>query len=63
MRAAEFPERRFPPPWSVEELDAFVVKDSAGQTLAHVYFENESGRRSAVKSELLRRPADLKCVI
>jgi hypothetical protein len=25
-------ERRFPPPWSVEELDAcYVVKDSAGQ--------------------------------
>jgi hypothetical protein len=29
--------RRFPPPWSVEELDAyFVVKDSAGQKLARV---------------------------
>jgi hypothetical protein len=27
--------RRFPPPWSVEELQAcFVVKDSAGQKLA-----------------------------
>jgi len=26
--------RRFPPPWSVEELDAcFVVKDNAGQNL------------------------------
>jgi hypothetical protein len=24
------PERRFPPPWTIEELDAcFVVKDSA----------------------------------
>jgi hypothetical protein len=30
--------RRFPPPWSVEELnDAFIVKDSAGQKLAYVY--------------------------
>ena len=36
--------RRFPPPWSVEELDAcFVVIDSAGQKLAYVYFEDEPG--------------------
>jgi hypothetical protein len=34
--------RRFPPPWTVEELDAcFVVSDSAGQKLAYVYFEDE----------------------
>jgi hypothetical protein len=44
------PARRFPPPWSVEELDArFVVKDNAGQKLAYVYFEEEPGRRTAVK--------------
>ncbi len=43
-------ERRFPPPWSVEDIDAaFVVKDSAGQKLAYVYYEEESGRRSAAK--------------
>ena len=36
--------RRFPPPWSVEKLDAcFVVKDHGGQKLAYVYFEEESG--------------------
>jgi len=30
MPVAEFPERRFPPPWTVEELDAcFVVRDCA----------------------------------
>jgi hypothetical protein len=35
-------DRHFPPPWSVEELDAcFVVKDSAGQKLAYVYCEDE----------------------
>jgi hypothetical protein len=43
-------ERRFPPPWSVEELDAcFVVRDHDGQALAYVYFEAAPGRRSAAK--------------
>jgi hypothetical protein len=38
------PARRFPPPWSVEELEAcFFVIDSAGQKLAYIYFEDEPG--------------------
>jgi hypothetical protein len=42
--------RRFPPPWAVEELDAcFVVRDANGQALSYVYYENEPGRRSAAK--------------
>jgi hypothetical protein len=42
--------RRFPPPWTIEELDAcFVVRDHDGQALAYVYYEEEPGRRSAAK--------------
>jgi hypothetical protein len=48
------PERRFPPPWSVDEADpeldrrSFIVRDANGQALAYVYFEGELDRRSAV---------------
>jgi len=42
--------RRFPPPWSFEDIDAaFVVKDGNGQKVAYVYYEDEPGRRSAAK--------------
>jgi hypothetical protein len=42
--------RRFPPPWTVEELDAcFVVRDHGGQQLAYVYFEDEPGWGAAAK--------------
>ena len=42
--------RRFPPPWSVEDIGAaFKVSDSDGQPLAYVYFEDEPGWRSAAK--------------
>jgi hypothetical protein len=47
------PPRRFPPPWTVEEIDAcFIVKDRAGMSLAYIYFEEEPGRRA---SRLLTR--------
>jgi hypothetical protein len=37
--------RRFSPPWSVDELEAcFVVKDASGQKLGYFYYEEEPGR-------------------
>ena len=54
-RAEAVPERHFPEPWSVEELDTcFVVKDLNGQALAYMYFENESRHRYR-RRELLTR--------
>jgi len=42
--------RRFPPPWSIEDIGAtFVVKDSRGQKLGYFYHEEEAGRRSSAK--------------
>jgi hypothetical protein len=37
------PQRRFPPPWSVEKTDAFIVGDASEQALTYVYFEEEPG--------------------
>jgi hypothetical protein len=44
-------QRRFPPPWSVEETDAcLIVRDHGGQGLAYVCFEEgEAGRRAAAR--------------
>ena len=41
--------RRFPPPWTVEDhLACFIVKDSTGQALAHIYYE-DAGQQEAAK--------------
>jgi hypothetical protein len=43
------PGRRFPPPWTIEDLDGcFVVKDSSGQKLGYFYYEQEPGRTLSV---------------
>jgi endo-1,4-beta-D-glucanase Y len=46
-------DRRFPPPWTIEELNdaCFVVRDANEQQIAYVYvyFEEEPGRRTAAK--------------
>jgi hypothetical protein len=44
------PPRRLPPPWSiVERPESFAITDATGQVLAYVYFEDEPGRRQAMK--------------
>jgi hypothetical protein len=42
-------QRRFPPPWTVEDRNdaCFIVRDANGQAVAYVYYEDEPGRRSA----------------
>jgi hypothetical protein len=43
-------DRRFPPPWTVEETEpCFIVRDHNGQALAFVYCEDEPGRRTTGK--------------
>ncbi len=50
-KVALVPPRRFPPPWSVDDLDVklgqdcFIVRDANGHALAYVYFEDEPGRQ------------------
>jgi hypothetical protein len=45
-------ERRFPPPWDIEEANnaCFIVRDHAGQALAYVYFEDRTDRRITVEA-------------
>jgi hypothetical protein len=59
------PARRFPPPWSVEELAAcFVVRDHSGQQLAYVYFAAEPGQRCLRHfRDLMRSPCSRKSAL
>jgi hypothetical protein len=42
--------RRFPLPWQViEHAESLEVQDAIGQALEFVYFEDEDGRRRAMK--------------
>jgi hypothetical protein len=39
---AAITSRRFPPPWSIEEIDeCFIVRDADGQALGYFYFDEE----------------------
>jgi hypothetical protein len=43
------PERRFPPPWTVEEYRgiSYIVGEANRFAVAYVYFEPQTGRRAA----------------
>ena len=42
--------RRFLPPWTAEVTpNCFIVRDANGQALSYLYYESETGRRSAAK--------------
>lgn len=48
--------RRFPPPWSVEEIGgSFVVKASNERPIVFIYYRDSVGRRSLAR--LLSRDA------
>ena len=50
------PDRRFPPPWSVEDMGgSFVVKASNERPLIFIYYRDDAGPRSLAK--LLSRDA------
>ena len=43
-------DRHVPPPWKTDDLVAcFVVKDSIGQELAYIYYEEAPSRRAITK--------------
>jgi hypothetical protein len=44
----DHPQRRFPPPWDIDDNGAcFIVRDANGQALSHIYYETEPARRAA----------------
>jgi hypothetical protein len=51
--------RPFPPPWTVENKDAyFIVRDRDGQALAYVYAER-TGTRPLTRDEARRIAANI----
>jgi hypothetical protein len=53
------PARRFPPPWTVEDLGScFVVIDSGRQKLVYIYFEEELGFTGGLIYEQKQSPTD-----
>ena len=47
------PDRRFPPPWSVEEYRgiSYIVRDANKFPVAYVYFESESAHTRYLMSK------------
>ncbi len=42
-------ERRFPPPWTIEDIDAAFERTTPGKSSPTCIYEEEPGRRSAAK--------------
>ena len=63
--------RRFPPPWSINEMHGvcFIVCDKNGQQLGYFYYENKSGHQRTATNLLTRgergrwRPTSPSCRI
>ena len=60
--AADMTQRRFPPPWQVEQIDGgFKVLDASGQALVYVYARETREQADIAKvlthEERMRRSA------
>ena len=52
----ESKRRRFPPPWTIEELrELFVIHDASGQPVAYVYFDDKPRRQMSPRHFLISR--------
>jgi hypothetical protein len=50
-------ERRFPPPWTIEELrESFIIHDASGQPLAYIYFDDEPRRQMSPGTVIFPEP-------
>jgi hypothetical protein len=57
---AEMTDRRFPPPWTLDEHDeCFIVRDADGQALGYFYFDEEQ-QSPAIDRRLTRDDARRK---